>query len=281
MGIPDYWIRQIKKPDEAWGLNDAFTALLNRRRDEKHIAYVESHDQALVGDKTLAFWLMDAEMYTKMSKSEESLVVDRGVALHKMIRLMTFSLGGEGYLNFMGNEFGHPEWIDFPREGNGWSYQFARRQWSLADNAYLRYQGLGRFDQAMQDLDRIFSLLCDPLIDQLVDHEDTRQIVYRHGPLVFCFNFHVSESYVGLRIPLPEAVDYLGLLSTDEVSFGGQGRFERGERHSWLNEPMYGWNQSTLIYLPARSALVLVPERLKDTAEQYWSDLVALTGRPF
>ena len=133
MGIPDYWIKLLKeKRDEDWNLHALYHTLMNRRHGEKHVAYAESHDQALVGDKTLAFWLMDQEMYWNMSKFNTSLVVDRGVALHKMIRLITFSLGGEGYLTFMGNEFGHPEWVDFPREGNGYSYKYARRQWSLA-----------------------------------------------------------------------------------------------------------------------------------------------------
>jgi 1,4-alpha-glucan branching enzyme len=275
MGIPDYWMKVVQTPDETWPLGGAYSALLNRRRDEKHIAYVESHDQALVGDKTLAFWLMDAEMYWRMANDQESLVIDRGVALHKMIRLMTFSLGGEGWLNFMGNEFGHPEWIDFPREGNGWSYHFARRQWSLAENGFLRYQGLDRFDRAMERLDPGFGLLVDPLVDQLADHEDTRQLIYRRGPLVFCFNFHPSESFEGLRIPIPEAQDYFGLLSTDETSFGGQGRFLREEAHIWEPTPMYGWSQSTQIYLPARTGLVLAPARLRPAAHDYWASVDA------
>ncbi len=230
MGVPDYWIKTLKeKPDEAWNLNEIYHTLLNRRRHEKHIGYAESHDQALVGDKTLAFWLMDKEMYWSMSKlSPPSLVIDRGIALHKMIRLITFSLAGEGYLNFMGNEFGHPEWVDFPRAGNNNSYHYARRQWSLVDQPHLRYAGLAAFDRAMLGLDEKYNLLEDPFIEQLACHEDTRQLVYRRGPLVFVFNFHPTESYTDLRIPVPDPRDYRVVLNTDDKVFEGFGLRARG-----------------------------------------------------
>lgn len=172
MGVPDYWIKQLKeKTDEQWGLDEIFGTLLNRRRDEPHVGYVESHDQALVGDKTVASWLMGDAIYTHMSVLNANLAVDRGIALHKMIRLLTFSVAGEGYLNFMGNEFGHPEWIDFPRAGNDFSYHYARRQWSLADTAHLRYKGLNAFDKAMQRLDMRLDLLRARPIEQLLCHE--------------------------------------------------------------------------------------------------------------
>ena len=164
MGVPDYWIKILKeKSDDQWSMHELFHTLMNRRYGEKHIGYSESHDQALVGDKTLAFRLMDAEMYWSMAKNKQSLVIDRGIALHKLIRLVTFSLAGEGYLNFIGNEFGHPEWVDFPREGNGYSYHYARRQWSLVDDDNLLYKGLAAFDQAMMRLDEQYKLLSDPL----------------------------------------------------------------------------------------------------------------------
>src|SRR5205814_10610086 len=157
MGVPDNWIKLLKeKADEQWSLTELYHTLLNRRWSEKHIGYAESHDQAMVGDKTIAFWLMDKEMYWHMNKASRNLIIDRGIALHKMIRLITFSLGGEGWLNFMGNEFGHPEWVDFPREGNNFSYKYARRQWSLADNEILRYKSLNEFDRAMNHLDEAY-----------------------------------------------------------------------------------------------------------------------------
>ncbi|HEY7088574.1 MAG TPA: alpha-amylase family glycosyl hydrolase [Tepidisphaeraceae bacterium] len=260
MGVPDYWIKILKhKKDEEWSLSELYNMLLNRRRDEKHIAYAESHDQSLVGDKTLAFWLMDQEMYWNMATDRQSVVIDRGMALHKMIRLITFSLGGEGYLNFMGNEFGHPEWVDFPREGNGFSYKYARRQWSLVDNNLLRYRFLNEFDRAMMDLDQRFHILNDSLIEQLALHEDTRQLIYRRGPVVFVFNLHPTESFTGLRIPVPDAHDYHLVLSTEAKRFGGPGLVQEDMIYPWQHVPMYGRNQSIQLYLPARSAQVLAP----------------------
>lgn len=266
MGVPDYWIKLLKeRSDEDWNLGELYHTLLNRRRNEKHIGYAESHDQALVGDKTIAFWLMDQEMYWNMSRFRQSLIIDRGIALHKMIRLITFSLAGEGYLNFMGNEFGHPEWVDFPRPGNNYSYHYARRQWSLVERDDLRYRGLYRFDQAMQALDRRFCILEDPLIEQLALHEDTRQLIYRRGPLVFAFNFHPTESYFGLRIPVPDPTDYRVVLDTDAPRFEGHGRSVEDQLYPMQPVPMYGRAQSVQIYLPARSAQVLAPAGLLGT----------------
>jgi 1,4-alpha-glucan branching enzyme len=260
MGIPDFWIRLLtERRDEDWSLGEIYQALLNRRPGEKHIGYAESHDQALVGDKTLAFRMMDQEQYWNMGHSTTSVVIERGIALHKLIRLITFSLGGEGYLSFMGNEFGHPEWIDFPRAGNNFSYHFARRQWSLVDNPQLRYGGLNAFDRALQRLDADYHLLDDPFIEQLALHEDTRQLVYRRGPLVFAFNFHPTASYSDLRIPVPDAVDYQVVLDTDARRFEGYGRVAEGMVYPLQRVPMYGREQSVQIYLPTRSAQVLAP----------------------
>jgi 1,4-alpha-glucan branching enzyme len=260
MGIPDYWIKLLKeKRDEEWNLADIYHTLLYRRPHEKHIAYAESHDQALVGDQTLAFRLMNKEMYTGMSRLFTNILVERGIALLKLIRLLTFSLGGEGYLNFMGNEFGHPEWIDFPREGNNYSYHYARRQWSLVEDDLLRYRGLNNFDHALMKLDEQYDILDDPLIEQLALHEDTRQLVCRRGPLVFVFNFHPTESYADLRIPVPDPVDYKVILNTDDRAYEGHGL--AGENLTYWKQdiPMYGRSQSIQIYLPARSAQVLAP----------------------
>jgi 1,4-alpha-glucan branching enzyme len=260
MGVPDYWIKTLKeKKDEEWNLAEIWHELLNRRRSEKHVGYAESHDQSLVGDKTIAFRLMDKDMYWHMSRESQNLQIARGLALHKIIRLLTFSLAGEGYLNFIGNEFGHPEWVDFPREGNGYSYHYARRQWSLADNPQLLYGGLAEFDKAMMQLDIDYKLLSDPFIEQLAIHEDTKQLIYRRGPLVFAFNFHTSESYRDLRIPVPDMKDYKCVLNTDAARFSGPGLVREGSMHPWQKVPMYGRQQSVQIYLPARTALVLAP----------------------
>ena len=258
MGIPDYWIRLLKeKQDEVWHIGEIYGMLCNRRAGEKHIAYVESHDQSIVGDKTLAMQLMDTELYTHMSISTTSHLVARGVALHKLIRLLTFSLGGEGYLNFMGNEFGHPEWIDFPRAGNNNSYWYARRQWHLVEDDTLRYKHLNAFDRAMQYLDATYHLLADADIQLLCIHEDAKQIVYARGGLVFAFNFHPTESVTDWRIPVPEKTDYRLVLNTDDTAFGGYGAVE-GVHYPWQDVAIEGQPQSIQLYVPARSAQVLV-----------------------
>jgi 1,4-alpha-glucan branching enzyme len=260
MGVPDFWIRLVKeRRDEDWSVGEIYDTLLNRREGEKHVGYAESHDQALVGDKTLAFRLMDAEMYWRMNRQSESLIIDRGLALHKLIRLVTFGLAGEAYLNFMGNEFGHPEWVDFPREGNGFSYHYARRQWSLADDPSLRYGGLERFDAAMLELDRRYRLLAEATIEQLAADEEAKVLVYRRGPLVFAFNFHPTESLADLRIPVPDATDYELILDTDAPEFEGQGRVQAGIVYPLQRVPHGGQDQSLQLYLPNRTAQVLAP----------------------
>lgn len=259
MGVPDYWARLSERDDHTWNLAEMWHTLLNRRHSEKCIGYVESHDQSIVGDKAFAFRLMDKEMYWGMDIATHNNVVDRGVALHKMARLITFSLAGEGYLNFMGNEFGHPEWVDFPREANGFSYTHARRQWSLADTPALKYHGMNEFDRAMQQVDRGFHILTDPLIEHLFVHEDDKLLFYRRGALVFVFNFHPTRSYPDLRVPVPDPANYRVILDTDDRRFAGYGRVAPGSEYPLQEIPMSDRQQSIQIYLPSRSAQVLAP----------------------
>ena len=260
MGIPDYWIQLLKeKHDEDWHIGAIYGMLRNRRAGEKHIAYVESHDQSIVGDKTLAMQLMDTELYTNMSIFTTSLVTARGIALHKLIRLLTFSLGGEGYLNFMGNEFGHPDWVDFPRAGNNNSYWYARRQWHLLEDDNLRYKHLNAFDRAMQHLDIAHHVLADEGIYLLFIHEGAKQIVYERGGLLFVFNFHPTASVTDWRIPVPQQADYRLIFNTDDTAYSGHGAIE-GIHYPWQDIPMEGHTQSIQLYIPARSALVLVPQ---------------------
>ncbi len=254
MGEPDMWIRLLKEtPDEYWDLNNIYYELAVRRPGEPVIGYCESHDQALVGDKTIMFRLCDQEMYWGMGEQDQNMVVDRGMALHKMLRLITMSLGGEGYLTFMGNEFGHPEWIDFPREGNGWSYHYCRRQWSLADREDLKYKYLRAFDQAMVELAKEAKLFRN-LDKQLYLHNNDKVVCYRKGKKIFVFNFHHSASYPGCRIPMDKAGAYKVSLSTDDYRFGGQGRIhhECYETKTDLNGNPY-----LELYIPARTAMVL------------------------
>ena len=232
MAIPDYWIKQIEEvPDEQWDIREMWSVMTDRLPGVKTVAYAESHDQALVGDKTIAFRLMDKEMYTHMDRASENLTIDRGMALHKMIRLMTVSTGGDAYLNFMGNEFGHPEWIDFPREGNGWSYAHARRQGALAEDGLLRYSWLGAFDRAMLALVKRYGILRDgyPYCLQMDDRNQT--IAFSHGRLVFVFNWHPAASIPDYRCRVREAGRYELILSTDERRFGGTERARIGSEH--------------------------------------------------
>ncbi len=254
MGEPDMWIRLLKEtPDEYWDLNNIYYELAVRRPGEPVIGYCESHDQALVGDKTIMFRLCDQEMYWGMGENTDNMVVDRGMALHKMLRLITMSLGGEGYLTFMGNEFGHPEWIDFPREGNGWSYHYCRRQWSLADRADLKYKYLLAFDKAAVSACKKGKVFKN-IDKQLYLHNDDKVLCYRKGKKLFVFNFHHSNSYPGYRIPVDKAGAYQVSLSTDDYCFGGQGRI-----HHNCYETKVDANGSPYLelYLPARTAIVL------------------------
>lgn len=253
MGIPDFWIKMMKKRDEDWSMWDIWNVMNNRRYHEKTIAYVESHDQALVGDKTIAFWLMDKEMYWHMNNESNNLVIDRGIALHKMIRLVTIAAGGEGYLNFMGNEFGHPEWIDFPREGNGWSYKYARRQWSLEENGLLKYRFLSRFDQAMIALIKKHKVLADRNTIQLNVDENNKVLIFKRGGLIFVFNFHPTRSIPNYRFWAGDdaAGTYQMLLNSDDEYFGGHARIDNNVVYHVDDE------KSLLVYSTNRTAFVL------------------------
>ncbi len=255
MGVPDLWIKLIKEySDENWDMNKLWYELNSRRPKEKNIGYCESHDQALVGDKTIMFRLCDAEMYTSMQKFGGSLVVDRGIALHKMIRLLTSTLAGEGYLNFMGNEFGHPEWLDFPREGNGWSYHYCRRQWSLVDNKGLRYQELNDFDKAMISLLKKEKILEKESVSRWI-HNDDKIIMYTKGDLAFVFNFNPNSSFDNYFIPVASLGDYKVVLSTDDGEFGGYSRVDKEYVYSAYktSDGWFGFN----CYIPNRCAFVL------------------------
>lgn len=260
MNIPDFWIKTIKeKKDEDWHPSAIWWETTNRRADEKTISYVESHDQALVGDKTIIFRLIDADMYWFMSKlMKGSYLVDRGLTLHKMIRLVTVSTINGGYLNFMGNEFGHPEWVDFPREGNGWSYKYARRQWNLADNKDLKYHYLGDFDKAMLKLIKSVPNFQATSIEKIWDKDGDNVLAFMRSNLLFIFNFHPSKSFSDYGVLVPQG-EYKIIINTDSLEFGGFGLNDDSIHHFTQFDPVYepdnkGWLKS---YLPSRSAIVL------------------------
>ncbi|CAI9763005.1 unnamed protein product [Fraxinus pennsylvanica] len=277
MAIPDKWIDYAKnKQDEEWSMEEITRCLTNRRYTEKCIAYAESHDQAIVGDKTIAFLLMDKEMYTGMScLTDASPVIERGIALHKMIHFITMALGGDGYLNFMGNEFGHPEWIDFPREGNDFSYDKCRRQWNLVDTDHLRYKFLNAFNRAMNLLDENVSFLASEKLIVSSRDEDDKVIVFERGDLVFVFNFHQVNTYEGYKVGCDLPGKYRVALDSDAREYGGLGRVAHDSDHFTTPEGLPGVPETNFnnrpnsfkVLSPARTCVVYyrVEEKLKET----------------
>jgi 1,4-alpha-glucan branching enzyme len=259
MAIPDKWIELLKTSDDDWDMGNIAFTLMNRRYKELTVAYCESHDQALVGDKTIAFWLMDKEMYNFMAcDSPPNMLIDRGIALHKMIRLITYGLGGEAYLNFMGNEFGHPEWIDFPRQGNNFSYHHARRRWDLADNPSLKYKFLQQFDINMHEIESKYPF-CRPDNHQwvVIAHHDDHVIAFERGDrLLFVFNFHPTRSYNDYRIGVWWPGKYSIVLDTDSWDTGGQGRVHWDVTHVTVKSAWHGRPNYLQLYLPCRTAQV-------------------------
>lgn len=257
MGVPDFWIKIIKeKSDSDWDVGDIFHQLTSKRLDEKVVSYAESHDQALVGDKTIIFRLLDKEMYFSMRKDQPNLIVDRGIALHKMIRLATAGAAGGAYLNFMGNEFGHPEWIDFPREGNGWSYHHCRRIWSISEDPELKFHWLYDFDREMIHFINEHKLLTISSVDFVMENKPDKVMAFHRGLFLFVFNFNPSQSFTDYGIPLGLG-KYKIVLNTDSGRFGGQDLVD--ENLSYYTMPSGGITSQHFLklYLPARTAMVL------------------------
>ncbi|MBO5271915.1 MAG: alpha amylase C-terminal domain-containing protein [Muribaculaceae bacterium] len=265
MGIPDYWIKMLKeKKDEDWHPTSIYWELTNRRADEKTVSYVESHDQALVGDKTVIFRLIDDKMYWHMTKGDDDMTVGRGIALHKMIRLVTLASINGAYLNFMGNEFGHPEWIDFPREGNGWSYKYARRQWDLVDRKELKYHYLNDFDNAMIALVKKVKNFQKLAVEKLWEKDDDQVLAFKRGDYAFVFNFNPYKSFSDYGILAP-AGEYSVVLSSDNPDFGGYGNVDEKVSHLTQYDELYAPHgvEWLKLYLPARSAIVLKKKRTR------------------
>lgn len=264
MNIPDYWIKMIKeKMDEDWKPSSLIWEMTNHRKDEKTINYVESHDQALVGDKTIIFRLIDADMYWHMQNGDETYVVNRGIALHKLIRMITLTTINGGYLNFMGNEFGHPEWIDFPREGNGWSCEHARRQWDLLDRKELDYHYLGDFDGAMLKLIKTAFAFQKSKVEEIWHNDGDQVLAYKRGDLVFVFNFNPVNSFTDYGFLLPEG-SYQCVLDSDDALYGGNNLVDHSLEYMTKHDALYaedkkGWLK---LYLPARTAQVY--KQIKD-----------------
>ena len=274
MGEPDFWFKLAEKTsDDDWPMGGLFYELTNKRSEEKVVSYVESHDQALVGGKTFFFQCVDREVYRGMRKDQENMVIDRGLALHKMARLATLALNGGAYLNFMGNEFGHPEWIDFPRAENGWDYSHARRQWSLREDPNLKFKGLADFDEAMvkaigqrkdfrhktRDGSKV-SCLKSSVPVELTANEPDKVLAFLRGDFLFVFNFNPTQSFTDYGILVPPASTWRHLFDTDEGRFGGQGRIAPGQVYEPTlvkDDARNEFVQQLRLYLPSRSAVVL------------------------
>ena len=268
MGLPDMWIKAVKQQDEFWDINKMWGDMCLRRPGENTIAYVESHDQALVGDKTMIFRLADAAMYTDMDKATHNPVIDRAIALHKMIRLFTLAGGGEGYLNFMGNEFGHPEWIDFPREGNGWSFHYCRRQWSLKDNGFLKYQWLNDFDRDMVAVTKNNGMFNQRMADMMLMKGPEQTCAFYRGTLLFVFNFHPHRSLNNVLVPVHQPGEYTVILSSDDEKYGGYNNV----KVQTYSSKMFDGKHYVELYIPARTCFVLkekviLPEDVKKNEE--------------
>ncbi|MFT5873529.1 MAG: 1,4-alpha-glucan branching enzyme [Clostridium sp.] len=258
MGVPDLWVKILKElPDEKWSMNQIWHELTSRRPKEKNIGYSESHDQALVGDKTLMFRLGGKDMYFHMGKSDDNLIISRAIELHKLIRFITITLGGEGYLNFMGNEFGHPDWIDFPREGNNWSYKYARRQWSLMENKELKYEYLSNFDREMVALLKANNVLSATDVENLWTDEEHKLLAYRKGGLVFLFNFNASVSFSEYELPTCEMGEYKIVFNSDEEVFGGLSRIATDYIYHTKKLSHRKNKIGVTIYSPSRTVMVL------------------------
>ena len=258
MGVPDNWIKLVKEvPDEDWPISHIWHELTNRRAEEKTISYAESHDQALVGDQSIIFRLIGVDMYDHMQVDDQNIRVDRGMALHKMIRLITLATAGSGYLNFMGNEFGHPEWIDFPREGNNWSYHYARRQWNLADDPNLKYRFSAGFDRDMIRLAKKFKLLDSPDPNLIYEHAADKIIIFERAGLLLAFNFHPEQSYSDYRFGAPPG-KYKMIFDSDGGRYGGHCRLQSDQVHlTGLEGDALHKRHFLSLYLPSRSAQVL------------------------
>jgi len=261
MGIPDLWVKLLKNSKiEDWNMNDIVSAHCNRRKDERGIVYTECHDQALVGDKTIAFWLMDKDMYSSMSKTsgEKSLTVDNGIAFLKLIKLFTISCGGDGYLNFIGNEFGHPEWLDFPREGNNFSFHYARRLFHLANDKNLYYYDLNNFDGAMIKTAKKYEWM-HKMNEFLCINNGDKVVALKKDKLLFVFNFNIHQSFVDYKISVPSLQKYEIIFSTDDKEFGGHQRINKGLKlisEKELN--MENVKFSLKLYLPSKSAYIML-----------------------
>lgn len=257
MGLPDFWIKILDIPDEKWDMYSLWHEITSKRPGESRIAYAESHDQALVGDKTLIFRLADKNMYWHMSKDDTNHEIDRAISLHKLFRFITLSAAGEGYLNFMGNEFGHPEWIDFPREGNNWSFKYCQRKWYLMEDEQLKYRYLYNFDKKMIEFAKNEILADVNEINELFIDNDRKILVFKKDVLIFIFNFNSHISFSNFSFPTNDIHTYRAVFDSDSAEFGGHSRVSHDV--TYKSSPLGEFENKTgiTIYSPNRTCIVL------------------------
>jgi len=195
-------------------------------------------------------------MYTSMDKIQHTPAIDRAIDMHKLIRFSTLILASDGYLNFMGNEFGHPEWIDFPREGNGWSYKYARRQWSLAENGYLKYQWLENFDKAMLKFIRKYRVFSKPQAVSLWIDQEKKILAFSRGDLLYLFNMNTTQSFTDffMHAHTIGAGNYRAVFSSDDKEFGGQERVSKD--YIYRTEEKKDKGTGFEVYIPCRTVVV-------------------------
>lgn len=247
MGIPDYWEKFIKKPQD---LGSMWYEMNNHRPYDHTISYVECHDQCINGHDAMIWRLLGDDMYNAMLMETETWKVSRGLAFYRLMRLITLATADKGYLNFMGNEFGHPEWLD--------AEEHAHRQWRLAEDTSLKYACLNAWDQAQMQLvsDNIESFKTPAMFRYI--HEDKRLLAFERGALLFVFNFNETQAFSDLCFAVTPG-KYLEILSSDERRFAGHDNLRITEPPlEHFTQPCFDPNLGDItLYIPPMIVLVL------------------------
>ncbi|KAH7682202.1 1,4-alpha-glucan branching enzyme protein [Dioscorea alata] len=220
LSVTDLWLWLLQDvPDQAWSMSKIVNVLVNSQSSNRRmLVYCENHNQSISGGRSFAEILFGNNNQNFIGLEDFEF---RGSSLHKMIRLISFSIGGSAYLNFMGNEFGHPNRVEFPMESNNYSFAFANRKWDLLKDKGL-HMGLFNFDKEMMKLD------------------EKEQILSRNPSTVH----HVDDSK-------------MVILNTDDVSFGGRGVIQSDQNlKKTCSKRTDGYRNSLELTLPSRSAQV-------------------------
>ncbi|CAL5392773.1 unnamed protein product [Camellia sinensis] len=240
-------------PDSDWSMSKIVSTLVgNRHSADKMLLYAENHNQSISGGRSFAEILFGETME---HASDKRALLFRGCSLHKMIRLITFTIGGHAYLNFMGNEFGHPKRVEFPMESNNFSFSLANRRWDLLENGV--HSELLYFDKDMMNMDENERILSRGLPNIHHVNDTTMVTSYSRGPLLFIFNFHPTTSYENYSVGVEEAGEYQVILNTDEKKYGGQALIAQDQYiQRTISKRIDGLRNCLVVPLPYRSAQV-------------------------